>query len=414
MRGLARFPRADVWLLTVPDPTQNPDPNRPPSVWEDSPAPGQYRGRQPQPPSLWKRLTALSLEQLLVGVGVMVLLLLIGASMFRPEKKDAPPASGTSDRALAISPDGSKLAMGLRDGSIRVFRLKDGRATPLVAARLGAPVLSMVFGPKEDVIALMAPGVPDPRRPQEKEADVTLQIFSPDLKTRVQRRLQANAHDLVWSAADSSLIVLSGGADDLHARLEVFPNQPFDITTATSQLIDLHAYNAPRHLAITNDGSRIAVSFDSNHRVNLVIFDWKNGKAVANHLVRDSPEGVAFSPDGERVAVASPEAEEVTFILPKQVIPVQVPKSSSMSPPQVLVFNPEGTRAYIAGGLTLPEIAYDPAQVARKAELPHRSSSIVISPDGNTAYLSYDDSDDLGIFNLTSGAGLAVTWHEEQ
>ena len=80
-------------------------------------------------------------------------------------------------------------------------------------------------------------------------------------------------------------VVLSGGENDLHASLEIFSDRPMGIATSTPELIELPTYNSPQHLAVSGDGNRLAVTFATSRRTNLLIFDPPARRIVSSLLV---------------------------------------------------------------------------------------------------------------------------------
>src|SRR3954469_3553482 len=90
-------------------------------------------------------------KTVLLGLCAIVAFLVLAAIIFksRPQK---PVVLGSSDRAGAVSADGSRLLVGLRDGSLRILDAANGKT--LSAARLGAPVLAVTFGSRETALVL--------------------------------------------------------------------------------------------------------------------------------------------------------------------------------------------------------------------------------------------------------------------
>src|SRR5205085_1859220 len=100
----------------------------------------------------------------------------------RPEQ---PIVFGTLDRAIAISSDGGRLLVGMRDGSVRVVDVSSKKT--LAKTDLGAPILAVTFGPRDSVIVLADAGAPDPNNDKATESQPTLQILSAHLSKRVRR-----------------------------------------------------------------------------------------------------------------------------------------------------------------------------------------------------------------------------------
>jgi hypothetical protein len=334
------------------------------------------------------------------GAAAAILLLVLAYFVFssRETKKVVP--VGASSRSIAVSHDGGRLAVGLMDGSLRVIDLQAGK---LLAEHKSekpeeqplAPITAVAFGPADSVLAL---------RPRESK----LYIFSPDLHSYTQRSLQPNAHDLVWSRALDAALVLAGGEDDLHAKIEVFPARPMGIQSSTAQMLNLVTWITPKYLTVTGDGSRIAISYDSTRKMNVLVYDPRGRRTMSALLLRGEPEGLAFAADGTRLWVTSPHAETVTEITGFTVTPTQLPKLASTSPPRMIAVNQRLRRAYTTGSLTFPEIDLDQRRIRRTVELPDRSAGIALSPDQSTAYVTFEKLDIVGVIDLQ-----AMRWVSE-
>jgi DNA-binding beta-propeller fold protein YncE len=337
---------------------------------------------------------------LIAGALLALLVALVAMMMSRPEK---PVVYGTLDRALAISPDGSRLLAGMRDGSVRIVDVATNKA--VARFELGAPILAVTFGPRESAIVLVDAGAPDPADENNAESQPTLQILTADLSSRVRRQLQPNAHDVVWSDALQSAIVLSGGANDLHASLEIFSDRPMGIATSTPELIELPTYTAPRHLAVSADGSRVAVTFATSHRANLLIFDLPARHIVGTLLTPGNPAGVAINADATTVLVSSPEKGAITRVTGNKRMTLNVVPNSSAWPTRMVVTNHTG-KAYTSGGLDVPEADFETGKITREAGLlpteHHASSSLVLSPDGKTLYFAFEDRNGVGVVDVPS------------
>jgi DNA-binding beta-propeller fold protein YncE len=338
---------------------------------------------------------------LIAGALLALLVALVAMMMSRPEK---PVVYGTLDRALAISPDGSRLLAGMRDGSVRIVDVATNKA--VARFELGAPILAVTFGPRESAIVLVDAGAPDPADENNAESQPTLQILTADLSSRVRRQLQPNAHDVVWSDALQSAIVLSGGANDLHASLEIFSDRPMGIATSTPELIELSTYTSPRHLAVSDDGTRVAITFATKHRANLLIFDLPARRMVSSLLTPGTPSGVAINAGATAVVVCSPDSGEITRVTGNKSQSVKIMLNSSAWPPEMVATVAKGNKAYSAGGLDVPEADFDAAAIAREAGLlpteHHNSSSLVLSPDGKTLYVTFGYRNGVGVVDVPS------------
>jgi DNA-binding beta-propeller fold protein YncE len=334
------------------------------------------------------------------GAAAAILLVVLAYFVFssRETKKVVP--AGASSRSVAISRDGTRLAVGLLDGSLRVIDLSSGKLLgEHKSEKPGEPPLSPItavaFGPANSVLALRA-------------RESKLYIFSPELQSHTQRSIQPNAHDLVWSRALDAALVLAGGEDDLHAKIEVFPARPLGIQSSTAQLLNLVTWITPKYITVTGDGSRVAISYDSTRKMNVLIYDPRARRTTSALLLRGEPEGLAFAANGNALWVASPHAETVTEVTGYTVTPIQLPKLASTSPPRMIAVNQRLRRAYTTGSLTFPEIELDRRKITRTVELPERSAGIVLSPDESTAYLTFERLDIVGVVDLQ-----AMRWVRE-
>jgi hypothetical protein len=66
----------------------------------------------------------------------------------------------------------------------------------------------------------------------------------------------------------------------------------------------------------------------------------------------------------------------------------------------MIAVNESARHAYTTGALTFPEVDLDQRRITRTFELPTNSSGIVLSADGNTAYLTYKDANKIGVLNV--------------
>ena len=312
-----------------------------------------------------------------------------------------PPITGTSSRSLAISTDGKLLAVGGLDGTLRVFSASDGRM--LASDLLPGAVMAVSFGPGDAILALA-------------QNDSNLHIFSRDLTVHNEREVQPHPHDIAWSETLDGAVVISGGADEVHPRLELFPAHPMGIALSTVQLFDLRAWSQPRSVAVSGDGTRVAIALSTANRNNLLLYDPKARHIAAVFGVDGAPQGMVFSRSQEqRLWVASPSAEVITEIAPRLLKATAYPKAASTSPPIMIAVNEAARRAYTSGSLTFPEVDLDQNKIVRTLELPFRSASIALSPDGKTAYLSSDDQNRIGVVDVQNMKYLRdITWKPPQ
>lgn len=359
---------------------------------------GSAPSRVTQPRSKRKR-PPIPIEWI-AGAAAAILLVVLAYFLFssRETKKVVP--VGASSRSITISPDGERLAVGLLDGSLRVVDVHSGKLLGEHKSQKPeeqplSPITAVAFGPDDSVLVL-------------RSGESKLHIFSSDLRSFTQRSLQRNSHDVIWSRALNAALVLAGGEDDLHAKIEVFPARPMGIQNSTSQLLNLVTWISPKYLTMTADGSRLAISYNSIRRMNVVIYDPRSRRTVTTLLLRGEPEGLVFAANGSRLWVTSPRSETVTEITGYTVTTTQLPKLASTSPPRMLAVNERLRRAYTTGSLTFPEIDLDQRRITRTVELPDRSAGIALSPDQSTAYVTFERHDIVGVIDLQ-----AMRWVRE-
>jgi len=314
------------------------------------------------------------------------LALLVLLAVIFPLGREEPRVHGAAARSLAVSADGKRLLVGLLNGKLRLLDYESGRQ--LSRTTLNAEITAVSFGPADTVLALTVP-------------DDKLRVLDWGLKSKASREVHPNPRDLLWSGALEAAIVLAGGQDGLHAKLEIFPAQPLGIATSTSRLVELKTWSRPRHLAISRDAARIAITYESR-KANLLLYNLIDARVAATHTLPDAPQGVAFSADGERLFLALPGTEELEEITPASIRYTAFPKQASTSPPRMIAVNDAARRAYTTGSLTFPEIDLDQNRISRTVELPDRSAALALAPDGATAYLTLETRDTLEVIDLRS------------
>jgi WD40 repeat protein len=333
-----------------------------------------------------------------------ILAFLVLATIIFKSRPQKPIVLGSLSRAISISADGSRLLVGLRDGSVRIVDAVSGKT--LSSARLGSPILAVTFGSRETALVLLDAGQIDPDDEKSYAPQPTLQIFTPDLSGRVRRELQPNAHDVVWSDASGFAIVLAGGMNDSHASLEFFPDRPLGIAASTPELVELPTYTSPQHLAVSADGSRVAVTFATTRRANLIIFDVPSRKIVSGILTPGTPVGVAINANATAVMVSAADSGAISKVTGKTTETLRVVPDSSASPTRMVVTDSDATKAYTSGGLDVPEANFQESKITREAGLlpteHHASSSLALSPDGRILYVTFEDRNGIGVVDVPS------------
>jgi DNA-binding beta-propeller fold protein YncE len=199
---------------------------------------------------------------------------------------------------------------------------------------------------------------------------------------------------------------LAGGDNNLHASLEFFPDRPLGISSSTPELVELPTYTAPRHLAVSADGSRVAVTFATNHRANLLIFDVPARKIVSGIITPGTPAGVAINANATAVMVSAADSGAISRVTGKTTETLRVVADSSAWPTRMVVTDSDATKAYASGALDVPEANFQESKIAREAGiLPtehHASSSLALSPDGKTLYVTFEDRNGVGVVDVPS------------
>jgi len=199
---------------------------------------------------------------------------------------------------------------------------------------------------------------------------------------------------------------LAGGDNNLHASLEFFPDRPLGISSSTPELVELPTYTAPRHLAVSADGSRVAVTFATNHRANLLIFDVPARKIVSGIITPGTPAGVAINANATAVMVSAADSGAISRVTGKTTETLRVVADSSTWPTRMVVTDSDATKAYAAGALDVPEANFQENKITREAGLlpteHHASSSLAISPDGKTLYVTFEDRNGVGVVDVPS------------
>ncbi len=184
---------------------------------------------------------------------------------------------GDAVRAVAFSPDGTRVATGSDDGSARVFDTATG--TELSRLDHGDAVYTVAFSP-------------DGSRVATGSEDGSARVFDTATGTELSRLDHGDAVYAVAFSPDGSRVAT--GSDDHSARV-------FDAITGT-ELSRLDHGSIVDAVAFSPDGSRVATgSLDDSARV----FDAITGTELSRLDHGGPVDAVAFSPDGSRVATGS-------------------------------------------------------------------------------------------------------------
>src|SRR5262249_36553890 len=133
--------------------------NQPPSVWQEPPAPPPRAKPKARRVDLFRGRGAWVLT---IAIAVFVAAVLVFVWFTRQDEK--PAIVGALDHSIAVAPDGSKLAVGLRDGSVRLIDVATRQQ--VARADLGVAILAVDFGPEDSVLALVDAGATTGRDPK--------------------------------------------------------------------------------------------------------------------------------------------------------------------------------------------------------------------------------------------------------
>lgn len=226
--------------------------------------------------------------------------------------------------AVAISPDGSTLAMGHWKGTIKLWE-----------ARTGQHISSL---PNESAYALAYSRDGNTLALGKHEGAVKLIDAKSGRRVAMLRGHKGHVDSVVFSLDGTMLAAgARGGENSSSGTVKVweFPPKALDIVAQRS----LNTFHVPSgggiHLAFSPDGQTLAVGSDEG--VNLLDVD--TGENVATPQQSFSPV-VAFSPDGRLLASNSPDGIRLWDVsMRKTVMTLHSGEWSSGSP---VAFSPDG------------------------------------------------------------------------
>ncbi|MEU0210084.1 NB-ARC domain-containing protein [Streptomyces canus] len=282
-------------------------------------------------------------------------------------------------RAVAFSPDGRLLATGGRDATLRLWDAVTGQAVRTMRGHDG-PVLAMAFSPDGSLLATGS-------------SDATVRLWDP---VTGEALCTATGHGGLVSAVvfsrDGSR--LAGGGADATVRVWDITSPGPDRRPGDHPAVDVRAsrtltgHHGPvRALAFTPDGSRLLTC--SNDRTLRI---WGLDGAVVVHDLSGVVRAAAFSPDGTRLATGS----HVALVRIWDTTTGQAVHTLTGHRGAVLtvVFAPDGARL-VTGGNDRIALAWEPTSSSTPVPLTGRADqlhTVAVSPDGSRVATSSRDT----------------------
>ncbi|KAK0719663.1 hypothetical protein B0H67DRAFT_642995 [Lasiosphaeris hirsuta] len=280
--------------------------------------------------------------------------------------------------SVAFSPDGSRIASGSDDETIRIWDARSGKEVQKLEGH-SYGVASVAFSPDGSRIA-------------SGSDDKTIRIWDARSGKEVQK-LEGHSNRVTSVAFSPDGSRIASGSDDETIRI-------WDARSGKEvQKLEGHSYGVAS-VAFSPDGSRIASGSDDK---TIRIWDARSGKEVQKlegHSNRVT--SVAFSPDGSRIASGSYD-ETIRIWDARSGKEVQKLEGHSGWVRSV-AFSPDGSR--IASGSDDRTIRIWDARSGKEVQKleghSNRVTSVAFSPDGSRiASGSYDET--IRIWDARSG-----------
>ncbi|KAF5371921.1 hypothetical protein D9757_011498 [Collybiopsis confluens] len=291
---------------------------------------------------------------------------------------------GSPVYSVAFSPDGTRIASGSHDGTVRIWDATTGIQVGESLQGHDYPVTSVAFSP-------------DGTRIVSGSADKTVRIWDATTGIQVGESLQGHDHWVksVAFSPDGTRIV--SGSEDSTVRI-------WDATTGIQVGESLQGHdNGVNSVAFSPDGTRIVSgSYDRTVR----IWDATTGIQVGESLQGHDHwvKSVAFSPDGTRIVSGS---EDSTVRIWDATTGIQVGESLQGHDAWVnsVAFSPDGTRI-VSGSLDRTVRIWDATTGIQIGESlqghDHWVKSVAFSPDG-TRIVSGSRDNTVRIWDATTG-----------
>ena len=180
------------------------------------------------------------------------------------------------------------------------------------------------------------------------------------------------------------------------------------IDAATRKVIGAVPVGKPHNIAIHPNGRVAYVGSQVPGKFSLAVIDLASRKLTESVALEKTPRGLEFDPNGRRLYITQAGVDSVVVLDPANNKPVaEIPVGVS---PHYANFTPEGKRGLTAvQGPSLLTVFNPQTNVVEKSiKVGSRPHWVAAGPDGKTALTSNEDSNDVSIVDLESGAVTSI------